>query len=147
MQSTKKNSSLAPKIYENCGNISDVPDPFFRIPNDIRQIHSDDRAEHSSNLRNIFNSFTYLPPQWNGFSILNLTVISYIGVLSYSLYIWQEPFLFAFPFPVPIGLLLTFAVAACSYHFLEKPVAALRQRLRPKELQALANTNLEPAGP
>jgi len=44
---------------------------------------------------------------------------------SYSLYIWQEPFLLAFPFE----LLLTFAVAACSYHFLEKPVLALAKSI------------------
>jgi peptidoglycan/LPS O-acetylase OafA/YrhL len=66
-----------------------------------------------------------------GFRLLNLSAVSYIGILSYSLYIWQEPFLFAFPFPVPIGLLLTFAVAACSYHFLERPILGLRQTLRP----------------
>ena len=73
-----------------------------------------------------------------GFKVLNLNFISYIGAISYSLYIWQMPFLskadtygaasewfLAFP----LDLVLIVAAAMVSYHFLERPLTGLRRRL------------------
>ena len=73
------------------------------------------------------------------YSVLNKPVVRYVGLLSYSLYIWQQPFfnapssygiesslLLQFPFNV-VG---AFALAALSYHALEMPFLALRKRFR-----------------
>ena len=60
---------------------------------------------------------------------LNWRPLAFIGVLSYSLYLWQQPFFvhsghhfwYVFPFNV-IG---AFLVALASYHAIEKPFLAL----------------------
>lgn len=73
------------------------------------------------------------------YKILNLSLLKYLGVLSYSLYIWQQPF-FSSPstfgynsHPLlifPINLIAALTVAALSYHFLEMPLLGLRKRFR-----------------
>ena len=55
--------------------------------------------------------------------ILNRGPLAWCGLLSYSLYLWQQPFL-VMPGPLdilPIRLALTFAVAYLSYRFIEQP--------------------------
>ena len=73
-----------------------------------------------------------------GFKVLNLHFISYIGAISYSLYIWQMPF-FAKPdtfggtrewfLAFPLDLVLCIIAGMISYHLLERPLAGLRRRL------------------
>jgi len=69
------------------------------------------------------------------FKILNQKIIVRIGVISYSLYIWQQ--LFIIPtgnYPIlekyiylPLNLILTFAFGFSSYHFFEKPFLKLKR--------------------
>jgi peptidoglycan/LPS O-acetylase OafA/YrhL len=67
------------------------------------------------------------------FAALNWRPLAWIGTLSYSLYLWQQPFLdrestrwfTAFP----VNLVLVFACALASYRLVEKPFFALRDRL------------------
>jgi peptidoglycan/LPS O-acetylase OafA/YrhL len=83
-------------------------------------------------LQSIFFPKYFLPLNW--------AVVRQIGVLSYSIYIWQmlfcgdprnygwQPVWFmSFYGWIPIVLL----VAACSYYCLEKPLMALRARFHP----------------
>lgn len=75
-----------------------------------------------------------------GYRILNARPVAYLGVLSYSVYIWQQPF-FSDPdtfgaesaalLTFPVNVAATLAVAALSYHALERPLLRLRARLRP----------------
>jgi peptidoglycan/LPS O-acetylase OafA/YrhL len=64
------------------------------------------------------------------FWLLNTKPLATIGVLSYSLYIWQQLFLNPSSDTVfnrlPLNLLLVCAVAACSYYFIETPFLRLR---------------------
>ncbi|MBI2058149.1 MAG: acyltransferase [Nitrospirae bacterium] len=70
------------------------------------------------------------------YRFLNHRVMVYIGVLSYSLYIWQQIFLYDKQwflgtegwrrFPVNLGL--AFLTAAASYHVWEKPFLKLKDR-------------------
>jgi peptidoglycan/LPS O-acetylase OafA/YrhL len=58
---------------------------------------------------------------------LNRGVLAWTGLLSYSLYLWQQPFLL---FDGPLNyfwarILLTFAAAYASYSFIEKPILRL----------------------
>jgi peptidoglycan/LPS O-acetylase OafA/YrhL len=66
--------------------------------------------------------------------LLNWKPVAFIGVLSYSLYLWQQPFLnrdsSAWPAGFPQNLVFAFAAAMASYLFLEKPLMRLRNRLR-----------------
>jgi len=66
--------------------------------------------------------------------LLDSRPLAGLGVLSYSLYLWQEPFLNRFARSLatlfPFNLLLVFACAAASYYLVERPLLRLRQRLR-----------------
>jgi len=70
-----------------------------------------------------------------GFRLLNISIFVWIGGLSYSLYLWQEPFLnswvqdwFA---TFPLNIILAIACALFSYYLIEKPF--LRYRTKPKK--------------
>jgi peptidoglycan/LPS O-acetylase OafA/YrhL len=76
-------------------------------------------------------------PGW--YSLLNRPIVCWVGVLSYSIYIWQQIFcrppgtfgpstywFTTFPWWLPAALL----VAVISYYCLEKPLMGLRSKLR-----------------
>ena len=61
---------------------------------------------------------TKYPPKW-----LNSPIMVWIGLLSYSLYVWQMPFLNpAYEINPVIAVLLVFATASLSYYFWERPI-------------------------
>jgi peptidoglycan/LPS O-acetylase OafA/YrhL len=69
--------------------------------------------------------------------VLNSRPMIWIGLLSYSLYLWQQPFLnrqssswFA---TFPVNLILVFACAVASYYVLEQPFMRLRKKYRPSQ--------------
>ena len=66
--------------------------------------------------------------------LLNWRPIAFVGVLSYSLYLWQQPFLDRYSHHLwnsfPINITLAFALALGSYHLIEKPFLKLRHRIR-----------------
>lgn len=79
------------------------------------------------------------PEGFAGWRLLNHKFIAEIGVLSYSLYIWQQlfctdPDIFGFPAAwwngFPFWLAATTIVAMISYYGLEKPLVKLRAKLR-----------------
>lgn len=67
-------------------------------------------------------------------SVLNWKPIAFVGVLSYSLYLWQQLFLnpesSAWACSFPQNLVFAVAAALGSYFILEKPLLKLRRRLR-----------------
>jgi peptidoglycan/LPS O-acetylase OafA/YrhL len=75
-----------------------------------------------------------------GYQLLNLRTMRYIGMLSYSWYMWQQPFfaptnIYGYTEPpicliFPFNIVASLAVAALSYHALEMPLVALRKRCR-----------------
>ena len=80
-----------------------------------------------------------LMPRWGPYRLLNLKLVAWIGVLSYSIYIWQQlfcgdPAAFGLP-PVwwmsfPGWMVPALAVAVLSYYGLEQPLLRLRNRFR-----------------
>lgn len=68
--------------------------------------------------------------------ILNYRLLSAVGVLSYSLYLWQQPFLFRQSGVAvqrfPLNLALAFTAAASSYLLIERPFLRLKERFTPK---------------
>jgi len=72
------------------------------------------------------------------YRILNNRLIVYIGLMSYSIYIWQQ--LFFGPVPVfnvypawtvfPLNVILALAAAFLSYNFIEKPFLRLKANLK-----------------
>jgi peptidoglycan/LPS O-acetylase OafA/YrhL len=74
-----------------------------------------------------------------GYRLLNTRLLREVGVLSYSLYIWQQLFIapsgtYGAADPVitlfPYNLAATFLAAWLSYRFFEMPLLSLRERLR-----------------
>jgi peptidoglycan/LPS O-acetylase OafA/YrhL len=66
---------------------------------------------------------------------LNARPIVFLGVLSYSLYLWQEPFTYVSPFWAcrwPINVVLALAVACVSYAFIERPFLRIKGRFAPR---------------
>ncbi len=62
------------------------------------------------------------------YRFLNIAPIVWLGQISYSLYLWQQPFFFA-PARQPAYKLGLGVVLAClSYYLVEKPVLALREK-------------------
>jgi peptidoglycan/LPS O-acetylase OafA/YrhL len=69
--------------------------------------------------------------QWAAF--LNMKWLVCIGVISYSLYLWQQFFFFApnlpnFMYYLPVRVLFSFGVATCAYFLIERPLAIYRRR-------------------
>ena len=73
--------------------------------------------------------------------LLNARPFVFVGVVSYSLYLWQQPFLNRYASAdvnqFPQNLVIAFALAVLSYFCIERPGLKLRQRiersLRPRE--------------
>ena len=67
--------------------------------------------------------------------VLNTRVMAGIGVLSYSLYLWQELFLIQFRTPAsilqtfPLNVLMALACAGMSYRLVERPFLKLKRRV------------------
>jgi len=64
---------------------------------------------------------------------LNMPPVAFIGVLSYSIYLWQQPFLNRSSHSVvcvfPWNLMIAGVAAAGSYAFIERPALAIRKKL------------------
>jgi len=67
------------------------------------------------------------------FAVLNARPLVWVGTLSYSLYLWQEPFLNPKTLRAtsawPLNLVLAVLFAIASYHLVEKPFFSLRDKL------------------
>jgi peptidoglycan/LPS O-acetylase OafA/YrhL len=82
-------------------------------------------------------------PQSFIFKLLNQKYIVTVGVLSYSLYIWQQIFTFSSPWHgysklfdhVIFNLVGLVIVAYCSYNFFEKKFLLLKQKFEPTKQQ------------
>lgn len=66
--------------------------------------------------------------------IFNNPVARTIGVLSYSLYLWQQPFLVAYRFPKPLALVMLTGCAITSYFLVEKPMLRLGASLKSRRV-------------
>jgi peptidoglycan/LPS O-acetylase OafA/YrhL len=68
-----------------------------------------------------------------GYRILNASAVTFIGRLSYSLYIWQQLFLSRGDFwfaKFPLNVILMFLAAYISYMLIEKPFLRLKEKFR-----------------
>jgi len=87
----------------------------------------------NASLAVLIHRSVYCSGDWFG-RVLNWKPVAFVGVLSYSLYLWQQLFLnrnsFAWVNAFPQNLGFAVAAALGSYFLLEKPLLRLRHRLR-----------------
>lgn len=75
--------------------------------------------------------YSIFGPRKLWFNFLNLKIINYIGILSYSIYLWQQLFISGasnLGTTYPENLLFIFIIAMSSYHFIEKPFLKLKTK-------------------
>jgi peptidoglycan/LPS O-acetylase OafA/YrhL len=75
--------------------------------------------------------YSIFGPRKLWFKFLNLKVINYIGLLSYSIYLWQQMFISGpnnLGTTYPQNLLFIFIMAMVSYHLIEKPFLKLKTK-------------------
>jgi peptidoglycan/LPS O-acetylase OafA/YrhL len=76
------------------------------------------------------------------YRVLNWRPVAWVGVLSYSLYLWQAPFLNRYSSGAwaafPLNLVLAFVFAAGSYYLIERPFFAIRDRVQGRQKGAAA---------
>lgn len=77
--------------------------------------------------------------------ILNLRPVAWVGVLSYSLYLWQQPFLnragSSFMNTFPVNLAAALGAACLSYYFVERPCLKLRDAKKNPTFHTAAAAN------
>jgi peptidoglycan/LPS O-acetylase OafA/YrhL len=66
------------------------------------------------------------------YAFLNARVIVFIGTVSYSWYIWQQPFFTVSWLGFPMNVIASFGVAIVSYYVIELPISKRKERLMPK---------------
>jgi peptidoglycan/LPS O-acetylase OafA/YrhL len=67
-------------------------------------------------------------PYW----ILNISPMVWLGKISYSLYLWQQPFFFGPPGTPAYRLFFGVGLACLSYYLVERPVLGLREKRLPR---------------
>ncbi len=79
---------------------------------------------------------TVLHPQWRISRLLDSKPLAWVGRISYSLYLWQQVFLWPgwehpqhFWLRWPWNVIPAFAVATASYQFIEKPLLRIGRKL------------------
>jgi peptidoglycan/LPS O-acetylase OafA/YrhL len=84
-----------------------------------------------------------------GGTVLNNRALAAVGRISYSMYLWQQLFLSpngpALMQTFPVNIVATFCCAAISYVIVEKPLAGVRRRMRPKAGNPLHHLRIESA--
>jgi peptidoglycan/LPS O-acetylase OafA/YrhL len=65
-------------------------------------------------------------PYW----ILNVAPVAWIGRVSYSIYLWQQPFFFNSNPHSPLFPLWGLVLACISYYLIEQPILRYRDRKR-----------------
>ncbi len=97
-----------------------------------------------------------LLPKWGLYRLLNLAPVMLLGVLSYSVYLWQQMFWISpktfgmasvWWMSFPVWLVPPLVLGAASYYALERPLLSLRARYRcgakPRSLSTQKNASAE----
>jgi peptidoglycan/LPS O-acetylase OafA/YrhL len=73
----------------------------------------------------------------NPYRVLNIAPVVWLGQISYSLYLWQQPFVNAAS-PMRFGILAALGMACFSYYLIERPLLRYRDARVPARLETQA---------
>ena len=79
----------------------------------------------------IIMMYSVFGPQKRWFKMLNTGALNFIGILSYSLYLWQQFFIWDTHYYLnvfPLNILCLFIAATSSYYLIEKPFLRFKTR-------------------
>ncbi len=79
------------------------------------------------------------------YGFLNWRAVEWLGRISYSLYLWQEPFCPNPNFRPVYAILLALAAASLSYYCVEQPMLKLREKRKRERGTAIARATSTPA--
>jgi len=102
----------------------------------------------ASGLIAIILLYSVYGPRGNWYRMLNTKAFNYIGVLSYSLYLWQQLFVLKRPWWVthfPQNIFMIFLTAMFSYYVIERPFLRLKSKFSGKKRVLNAPTHPSPA--
>lgn len=77
--------------------------------------------------------YSVFGPKKITFKILNSKILSFVGTISYSIYIWQQPFLSNNNYWInnlPQSIILVFLISILSYNLIEKPFLRLKKFIK-----------------
>ncbi len=124
-----------PQVRERCGWMSESPAIAIAIPITAFTLAGacwgDTQLTAMRSLNALWGVVPLLIALWMFLMIerrdwlFNNPVASTIGVLSYSLYLWQQAFIVGDKHSIPVALLLLTACAVASYVLIEKPMLKL----------------------
>ncbi len=80
--------------------------------------------------------YTIFAPQAQWARFLNSKIMNAIGVLSYSIYLWQEFFIVESDYwynKMPLNLLLIIVMSVLSYYCIEQPFLKLKNKFQPNK--------------
>jgi peptidoglycan/LPS O-acetylase OafA/YrhL len=72
------------------------------------------------------------------YRFLNIAPVVWLGKISYSLYLWQQPFFYAPTTQPEYKLLFAFAFACLSYYLVEQPFLKLREKTQKTDTPKLS---------
>ena len=76
---------------------------------------------------------------------LNFSIVSWLGRISYSLYLWQQPFCDAPSTHSAYMVLVALAFACLSYYLVEQPMLRIRERKAGKVVPTIGPGELQPS--
>jgi peptidoglycan/LPS O-acetylase OafA/YrhL len=79
------------------------------------------------------------------YNFLNWRPVEWLGRISYSLYLWQEPFCPNSNFRPVCAILLALAAASLSYYCVEQPMLKFREKRKRERGAAIAQATSSPA--
>jgi len=84
-------------------------------------------------------------PELSAGPVLNTRAVAHVGGLSYSLYLWQQPFLNRHSATLlatfPLNIVLAIAAALLSYHLVERPALRIGRRAGSTDAGAMARAD------
>jgi peptidoglycan/LPS O-acetylase OafA/YrhL len=105
----------------------------------------------ANTLVSIIMLYSIYGPKGNWYRLLNTRAFNYIGILSYSIYLWQQIFVLSHPSwwvaRFPQNLACVFLAALFSYYVIEKPFLRLKSKFASRSIPQAPSSSVTTPSP